>query len=851
MSSSANNQRVLVLSLFSVLSVSLPACVATDSSMSTSSSVELTDVAAADAAAQSIADPLGASAGPMVDAMASTRTMLNRSSDGVGIEISEGSGVNVVSIDTAADTSRAEILRLSNPSRVVIDLPPGAVSANRQIPVSDVEFISGIRLGAHKDHSRIVIDLPDSGEITHSESVTPGKISVTLASNTPATGPMAQPRLAASTGVGAIEPTTESLARVNETTLATTSDSPAAPAAPALDSALAMDDDIVAKPLMESGGTTSLTGLRIETAGMNRAEIVADVQGAPEYTLIKTAPSEYVLTLKGAELSLADGQTSIIAPTTETGIRTVRAVTSGTDVALRIFAQPGTVLDVVKDGNAIRVQETDELALPDTRAQLDPDAGKKDEKPAEGGGKVIDDGSGSKVTISEKDAGTLSDSELGSLLEGDDRYTGRLISLDLQDTDIDNALRIIAEVSNLNIVASEDVSGKVTLRLIDVPWDQALDVILKTNGLDKVLEGNVMRIAPVDKLRQERQALKEARVAEEELEPLNVKYLRVSYAKAAELRTLVESVMSERGTAAYDERSNQLIIKDTKKGLKNVVELVSKIDLRTPQVLLETQIVEATRTIIRELGAQLGFNYTASPATGNATGWNFPNSISVGGAGTGGQFANFPASSLNSALGMVFSSADGTKSLDLFLSQFETEGRVRVISRPAVATTNNKAATIKSVERVRIRLPQGGLAVGVGQGSAVNGAAQQATEIVEIGITLDVTPQASPDYYVLLDIRAKSSTFGSNQVDGIPSEVERSATSTVLVSSGQTFALGGIYKIRDEDRIEGVPFLKDIPFFGHFFRRSVTNNSDEELLFFITPRIVEGSFDDAAMKETV
>ena len=197
---------------------------------------------------------------------------------------------------------------------------------------------------------------------------------------------------------------------------------------------------------------------------------------------------------------------------------------------------------------------------------------------------------------------------------------------------------------------------------------------------------------------------------------------------------------------------------------------------------------------------------------------------------------------------MLFGSADGTKSLEFRLSQLEQEGRIRIISRPAVATTNNKAAEIKSVEKFRVKLPNGGLSVATGSGAQANGAGATATEVIEAGITLNVTPQASPDYFILLDIKAKSSTFGSKEVDNIPNEFERSASSTVLVSSGQTFALGGIYKITEGDRISGVPFFKDIPVLGTFFRRSVVDDSDEELLFFITPRIVEGSFDDASMK---
>jgi type IV pilus assembly protein PilQ len=248
---------------------------------------------------------------------------------------------------------------------------------------------------------------------------------------------------------------------------------------------------------------------------------------------------------------------------------------------------------------------------------------------------------------------------------------------------------------------------------------------------------------------------------------------------------------------------------------------------------------------LRDIGSQLGFNYVQSPQTGNATGSNFPNSIQLGGA------LSNPAATTTNSIQMLLGSADGTKSLSEVVTALEQEGTVRIISRPAVATTNNKPAVIKSIEKIRIRLPQGGVSVATGQGASAAGQGNAATETIEIGIVLTVTPQASPDYYVLLDMDAKSSTLGNQSVDGIPSEVERSARSSVLISSGQTFALGGIYKTTDQTDLNGLPFFKDIPVFGTFFRRANGNNRDEELLFFVTPRIVEGSFDDASMKTTI
>jgi type IV pilus assembly protein PilQ len=299
-----------------------------------------------------------------------------------------------------------------------------------------------------------------------------------------------------------------------------------------------------------------------------------------------------------------------------------------------------------------------------------------------------------------------------------------------------------------------------------------------------------------------------------------------------------------------------LVVKDIESAIAEVEGLVGKVDLRTPQVLLETQIVEASRGLSRELGSELGFQYIQSPATGNGTGLNFPAAVSVGGsvAGAGSiTGSSFPAAVSavgGSALTMLFDSADGTKTLELRLSQLESEGRARVVSRPAVATTNNKPAEIKSVQKIRVKFPSGGTSVATGSGASATGTAGAATETIEAGIILNVTPQVSPDYYVLLDIKAKSSSFSydARNPDGIPTEIERSASSSVLVSSGQTFALGGIYKITETENLAGTPFFKDVPFLGTFFRRSKTDGSDEELLFFITPRVVEGSFDEASMK---
>ncbi|MBX7138237.1 MAG: type IV pilus secretin PilQ [Oligoflexia bacterium] len=811
---------------FLVLAV-LAACSARTISSSTASTE---DTATAAVTEQQIADSSNTNNWTAPDTAPSTSYERLASANGgnLGLGIVNGDGFARLVIEGRELTNNYTLTRLENPARVVVDLPAAASTSSFTAPTSNSNIVSQVRVGAHPDKTRLVLDLRDPS-VEQQAAMQQDRLVIT----------MAQPSALQTALAAPIE---------DNSKIALNDDAHAAFPADT-ETATTGSGVTAAQPEIAAAKNNSkLTGLSIEELAGSGPSLVAETTGTTGYNLSKTAPSEFVLTLPNTGLE-ASAANTILAPRSTSGapqIRSVRPVVEGDNVMVRIFTTPGISLDATSNGNRIVVTPRNAPGTSDIRAQMAEEKKADADKPA-------DAAAGEQVKVSDVQPAAPSDDELSSLLAETPKYNGRLISLDLQDTDIDNALRIIAEVSNLNIIASDDVTGKVTLRLIDVPWDQALDVILKTNGLDKVQEGNVIRIAPVEKLRLEREALKQAKEAETQLAPLTVKYVRVSYAKASDLKPLVESVITERGTVAYDERTNQLIIKDIEEGIKNVAQLVAKIDLRTPQVLLETQIVEAQRSLARALGTELGFEYIRSPETGNATGYNFPNSVNVGGSVSPGSnvASSFPVAigaSGGSAVNFLFDSADGTKALDARISALENEGRIRVISRPSVATTNNKSATIKSVEKIRVKTPDGGLSVATGQGASAAGTSTVATEVIEIGITLEVTPQASPDYYVLLDIDAKSSTFGSHEVDGIPSEVERSANSTVLVASGQTFAMGGIYKISDNDNISGVPFLKDIPFLGHLFRRASVDNSDEELIFFITPRIIEGSFDDAAMK---
>jgi type IV pilus assembly protein PilQ len=453
-------------------------------------------------------------------------------------------------------------------------------------------------------------------------------------------------------------------------------------------------------------------------------------------------------------------------------------------------------------------------------------------------------------------------------------YTGQRISLDFKDADIQNVLRILADVSGLNIITTDDVQGKITMRLVEVPWDQALDAILKARGLDMVRDGNIIRVSTVEKLKDEREALRAANEAQAQAEPLRVRYVKVNYAKADEkFVKKIQEILTERGSATWDERTNTIVIRDIDRGIADAEELISHFDTQTPQILIEASIVEATENFARDLGVQWGYTFKASPETGNAPGVNFPGRINAGGGTSSGLIgqtgpngaprpipfiADFPASSVvpgaGSAFDLILGSLDGTKSLSARLSALEREGKGKIISRPRVVTLNNQAAKIESLEILRVKLPSTGTVISTGAGG-VAGSSQAATEQIKTGITLTVTPQLSSDGFVFLDVYAKSSTLQPPEQsqapspDDIPNEISREAESHVLIKDGETFVLGGVFRNTLANNENGIPYLRAIPVLGWAFKNTITLDNRQELLVFITPRSVRvrGSEDLASL----
>ncbi len=456
-------------------------------------------------------------------------------------------------------------------------------------------------------------------------------------------------------------------------------------------------------------------------------------------------------------------------------------------------------------------------------------------------------------------------------------YIGQKISLDFKNADIHDVLRILADVSGLNLVSTDDVKGKITLRLVDVPWDQAFAVVLQANGLESVQSGNVVTISTTKRLGEEINARLKAQEAEQKLAPLETVYVKINYVKSTDLVSLIGrqsgsgksagaakkpgkgrrgggtqvALMSPRGTIAADETSNVVIIRDVRENIGAIQELIRNIDVQTPQVLIESYIVTVNENINRSLGIQWGYQHIASPQTGNPTGLNFPGRIAIGGAGptlgAGGIpfIADFPAMPGASTLDLFLGSLDGANSLSARLSALESEGKARVISRPRVVTLNNGQALIKSRREVRVPVTSGNLTVG-GAGTSGGG---DAFETFDVGITLRVTPQISSDGYVLMKIEAESSELvpssvttsaASSTVPSIPDVLSRTTNSTVLVRAGSTFVLGGI--LQDELKREetGIPYLRDTPGIGWLFKGKTDLRNKNELLIFLTPTIITG-----------
>ncbi|PLX45727.1 MAG: hypothetical protein C0609_02405 [Deltaproteobacteria bacterium] len=415
-------------------------------------------------------------------------------------------------------------------------------------------------------------------------------------------------------------------------------------------------------------------------------------------------------------------------------------------------------------------------------------------------------------------------------------YKGTRISMDFVNADIRNVLRLIGEVSGLNIVTGSEVTGTVTIRLVDVPWDQALEVILKAKGLGKEIEGNIMRVVSAERLDAEYQQVLEKQKAAEEAakaaEPLSSEIFPVNYAEAGEVLDKITALLSERGSASVDERTNTIIVRDVEEKIELARELVARLDTPTPQVLIEARIVEVSSNYNEDLGIQWGGQYTADASHGNSTGYGFPNSIGIqGSTGAGNYLVNLPAAaavagSPGAALAINMGHINDILSLDLRLSALETSGKGRVVSSPRVTTLDNKAAEISQGTEIPF---------------TTISEDETAIESIDYLLALKVTPHVTSDSSIMLKIEIKkdapSTTYFAT--DGTPAKETRTANTEVLVRDGETAVIGGIITDSTSESTSGVPWFHKLPFVGWLFKSQTSRVEKTELIIFLTPRIVQ------------
>jgi type IV pilus assembly protein PilQ len=709
---------------------------------------------------------------------------------------------DAIVLATDGDVAKVEILELRDPARLVLDLH-GVTTAPRA-PVAVTGAFTQVRFGENGDRVRVVLDARRNLPGYELKRVAGGLAIVAApAAESKAAAPVPEPK-----------PVPAAARKI-----APPPEKPVLAAKPAVSAAPARAR-IADVKFAQSAGEA-----RIEIAGKAR------------YTLERPDPRTVVLSLEDAELA-KKLERSLDTSAFHGPVMMVSSFNQPTTGQVKIVASlrgEGTVDRLAETANGLSWTFAAPKQAAETASAPAPTPKVTAEEPA--------------VAITEAQAAGFAAEAPGYALSGAPQkrgYTGRRITLDFHDIEIRNLLRLIADVSKKNIVVADDVTGKVTVSLRNVPWDQALDLVLKSKGLGKEELGNVVRIAKLEEIAKEQEARAKAVEAAKPLIPLKVRLIPVNYARAGDVAGRVKDVLTERGTVSTDERTNVLIVKDTQEALVRAEGLVRNLDTEIPQVLIESRIVEASSTFNRAIGVQWGGNGSFAQITGNPTGAAFPNNV-VGSGASGGSASpgspsppnyavNLPAAvgeGSGGAIGFILGSAGGAFNLNLRLSALENSGVVKTISAPKIATIDNKEATIGQ-----------GISIPFSQVSAsgVN------TTFIEAKLELKVTPHVTADGTILLKIKAtnNSPNPGLTGANGQPSISKREAETEVLVKDGDTTVIGGIYTRQTANRVSEIPFLGKIPILGFFFRNTVEQDDNTELLIFITPRILNRSAISAA-----
>jgi type IV pilus assembly protein PilQ len=420
------------------------------------------------------------------------------------------------------------------------------------------------------------------------------------------------------------------------------------------------------------------------------------------------------------------------------------------------------------------------------------------------------------------------------------RYTGEPISVNLKDVDLKDFFRLIHEISGLNVVLDPAVKGSLTIVLDEVPWDQALDIVLQNNGLDKQLTGNVLRIATHDTLKKEAETTRDLEKAQAEaVAPVTVTRV-LSYGKAEKLRDTLKKFLSQRGDILSDDRSNQLIIRDIPSVIPVIDNLIRQLDRKSQQVEIEARVVSASRSFAQDIGVQLGFAGTAaggksfiggdstvgvSPISQNTT--PPPPLPPILASGTTSLPFNVNLGAGTPTSGLFLGNRSPNFAVDFFITAAESKGVGKLLSKPRVVTQNNEKAVIKQGQKIPIQ-------------TTINNTIS--VQFIDAVLKLEVTPQITAEGTVFMDVLVENTQIdqGIPRIQGVPALDTQSEETKILVADGGTVVVGGIIVSTQNVTTTEVPLLGSLPIIGHLFKRNNVSISSQELLFFITPRIIPG-----------
>lgn len=431
------------------------------------------------------------------------------------------------------------------------------------------------------------------------------------------------------------------------------------------------------------------------------------------------------------------------------------------------------------------------------------------------------------------------------------KYTGEPISVNLKDVDLKDFFRLIHEISGLNVVLDPNVKGTLTIVLDEVPWDQALDIVLQNNGLDKQLNGNVLRVATRETLKREAESARDLQKAQAEaVAPVTVTRV-LSYAKAATMKDTLKKFLSARGDIFSDDRSNQLVIRDIPSVIPTIDNLIHQLDRKSQQVEIEARVVQATRSFSQDIGVQWGFagttaggrtvfggnpNVGVSPVTYPTTPTTTlpsppliatPTASSGGGSSTAGLPFNINLPAGVPTSGLYIGNRSSNFAVDVLISMAEAKGVGKLLSKPKVITQNNEKATVKQGQKIPIQ-------------TTINNTIS--VQYVDAVLKLEVTPQITAEGTVFMDVLVENTQIdnGIPRVYGIPALDTQSAETKVLVADGGTVVIGGIIVTQQQTQVNQVPIVGSLPIIGYLFREKAVSISSSELLFFLTPRIIPG-----------